>query len=87
MVGPCIRRALRPALDAEGRAAGGECRRALTAAQGDDPLGPVVNYALGALAYNDYDADLMRDSIDYFTVANASAGRLGEAMKGLAAFV
>ncbi len=70
--------------DAEGRAAGAECRRALIAAQGDDPLGPVVNYALGALAYNNYDADLMRDSIDYFTVANASAGRLGEAMKGLA---
>jgi tetratricopeptide (TPR) repeat protein len=55
----------------------------LIAAQADDPLGPVVNYALGALAYNDYDADLIRASIDYFTIANASAGRLGEAMEGL----
>ena len=71
--------------DAGGRAADAECRRALIAAQGDDPLGPVVNYALGALAYNEYDADLMRASIDYFTVANASAGRLGEAMEGLVA--
>lgn len=70
--------------DADGRAAGAECRRALIAAQGDDPLGPVVNYALGALAYNDYDADLMRASIHYFAVANASAGRLGDAMEGLA---
>jgi tetratricopeptide (TPR) repeat protein len=69
--------------DAEGRAAGAECREALKAAKADDPLGPVVNYALGALAYNDYDAGPMRDSIDYFTVANASAGRLGEAMEGL----
>jgi uncharacterized protein YjbI with pentapeptide repeats/tetratricopeptide (TPR) repeat protein len=69
--------------DAEGKAARTECRRALIAAQADDPLGPVVNYALGALAYNNYDADLMRDSIDYFTVANASAGRLGESMEGL----
>ena len=69
--------------DATGIAASAECRRALRAAQGEDPLGPVVNYALGALAYNKYDADLMRDSINYFTVANASAGRLGDAMKGL----
>jgi uncharacterized protein YjbI with pentapeptide repeats/tetratricopeptide (TPR) repeat protein len=70
--------------DANGRASDAECRQALMAAQADDPLGPVVNYALGALAYNEYDADLMRAAIHFFTVANASAGRLGEAMEGLA---
>jgi tetratricopeptide (TPR) repeat protein len=69
--------------DADGKVASAECRRSLIAAEGDDPLGPAVNYALGALAYNEYDADLMRASIDYFTVANASAWRLGEAMEGL----
>lgn len=70
--------------DTEGVAATQECRRELLCALAIDPLGPVVNYALGALAYNQYDEDTTRRAIEHFAVAHASAGRLPAELTGLA---
>jgi uncharacterized protein YjbI with pentapeptide repeats/tetratricopeptide (TPR) repeat protein len=69
--------------DIQGTAALPECRRDLLAAVAVDPLGPVVNYALGALAYNEYDDEPTRRAIAHFAVAHVSAGRLAPALVGL----
>lgn len=73
--------------EAHGSAAVDDCRRVLQAAVAGDPLGPVVNYALGALAYNQYEEQSTRQGIRHFAVAYSAAGRLGDSLAGLAGLV
>jgi uncharacterized protein YjbI with pentapeptide repeats/tetratricopeptide (TPR) repeat protein len=73
--------------DANGVAVFDECRRELEVALTGDPLGPAVNYALGALAYNQYEAVPMRRAITYFAVAYAAAGRLDRSMMGMSGLI
>jgi tetratricopeptide (TPR) repeat protein len=71
--------------DLDPAGAASACQRELLAAQTIDPLGPVVNYALGALAYNRYTAESTERSIDHFDVANAPSNRLVPQLAGLRA--
>ncbi|MBB2943607.1 uncharacterized protein YjbI with pentapeptide repeats/tetratricopeptide (TPR) repeat protein [Actinoplanes lutulentus] len=68
---------------AEGRPAIDRCRRILLAARLTDRRSPVVNYALGALGYNEYDGEPTKASREYFAVAYVAAVRLGPDMEGL----
>ncbi|MEU7981470.1 pentapeptide repeat-containing protein [Micromonospora sp. NPDC049081] len=67
----------------EGRPSTARCRRILLSARQADPLSPVVNYALGALGYNEYEVEPTKTSLEHFAVAYASSGRLAPGMDGL----
>jgi uncharacterized protein YjbI with pentapeptide repeats/tetratricopeptide (TPR) repeat protein len=73
--------------DAGGPTALAECRRELEFAIAGDPRGPAVNYALGALAYNQYEAEPTRRAVTHLAVAYSAAGRLDSSMVGLSGLV
>jgi len=81
-----LARAIRRWTDA-GPAAIAECRRELLAAARHDPLGPAVNYALGALAYNQYEEGPTREAITYFAVAYSASRRLDASLTGLSGLI
>ncbi|MGQ0573235.1 MAG: pentapeptide repeat-containing protein [Pseudonocardia sp.] len=81
-----LTRAIRRWTDA-GPAAITECRRELLAAARHDPLGPAVNYALGALAYNQYEEGPTREAITYFAVAYSASRRLDASLAGLSGLI
>ncbi len=59
------------------------CSRELLAAAASDPWGPVVNYALGALSYNQYEAGSTREAVRRFATAYSAADRIGASLDGL----
>jgi uncharacterized protein YjbI with pentapeptide repeats/tetratricopeptide (TPR) repeat protein len=73
--------------DVDGPTALAECRRELEIALAGDPRGPAVNYALGALAYNQYEAEPTRRAVTHLAVAYSAAGRLDSSMVGLSGLV
>lgn len=75
-------RAVRAAADG-GDAGMRGCRDELAAAHALDPFSPVVNYALGALDYNEYDEAATDRAITRFGVAYASRRRISDDMIGL----
>jgi tetratricopeptide (TPR) repeat protein len=64
-----------------------ECQRELETALRGDPLSPAVNYALGALGYNQYEAEPTRRAVTHLAVAYSAVGRLDASMAALSGLV